>query len=171
MTLRRNEWERRLPGKLMNIFTGYRAISVEKYSTYAPHCYSDIQKRDDRTKWLEAGTKWVFHVMEDEGERTVRNVGRLVAKGYLQRHSVDFEDIMLYVNDLLMREEIGVHFSIAEAIFKCFPFDGLWISILGYEDCVRMASKSSLAFAAGDIDKRTLLEAVRQPTCVVLFVT
>lgn len=117
-TLRRSERERRLPGKLLNFFTGYRATSVGSFSTDAPQRYCDIGKRSDWTEWMKAiddelrsmeangvwkmmpcprgvkplKSRWIFRVKEDEDGQAVRYKARLVAKGYLQRHGVDFEE-------------------------------------------------------------------------------
>lgn len=115
-TLSRSERERKLPGKLLIFFTGYRATSVGSYSSDVPKCFSEIERRSDRDNWLEAiddelrsmkasnvwkmtscprgvkplKSKWVFRVKEDENGQAVRYKARLVAKGFLQRQGVDF---------------------------------------------------------------------------------
>ncbi|KXJ42081.1 hypothetical protein RP20_CCG001348 [Aedes albopictus] len=92
VVLRRSERERKLPGKFLNFFTGYRATSAGPLSTDPPECYSDIPSRDDREQWLRAvkdelksmdvngvwkivrcppgvrclKSKWVFRIKEDE---------------------------------------------------------------------------------------------------------
>lgn len=116
--LRRGERERKLPGKFLNFFTGYGAVSGDPCITDVPNCYNDIGGRDDRTLWLKAvpeeldsieanevwklqrclrsikplQSKWVFRVKEDNSGKEVRYKARLVEKGYLQRQGIDYEE-------------------------------------------------------------------------------
>jgi hypothetical protein len=43
-----------------------------------------------RPKQNVVGTKWVFHNKQDEYEVVIRNMARLVIKGYAQVASLDF---------------------------------------------------------------------------------
>lgn len=116
--LRRSERERRIPGKFLNYFTGYRASTAVNSSTGIPEKFSDIAGRPDDQKWKDAikdelesmkknqvweiceppgnvkllKSKWVFVIKEDENGVPTRYKARLVAKGFLQEEGVDYHE-------------------------------------------------------------------------------
>ncbi|XP_062704500.1 uncharacterized protein LOC134286832 [Aedes albopictus] len=98
-----------------SLMTKTTAIEAQRTGAQAPR---EIERRSDRDNWLEAiddelrpmkannvwkmtscprgvkplKSKWAFRVKEDENGQAVRYKARLIAKGFLQRQGVDFEE-------------------------------------------------------------------------------
>lgn len=118
--------ERRLPGKLLDYLTGYRATSASLLLPDAPETFAEINGRPDRKVWLKAvedelrsmdenhvwyftscpagvkplKSKWIFRVKEDVNGQPVRYKARLVVKGFLQKQGLDYDEIFAPVAKL-----------------------------------------------------------------------
>jgi hypothetical protein len=44
--------------------------------------------------------KWVFKVKQDEHEAVSKHKSRLVVKGYVQRHGIDYDEVFTLVAQL-----------------------------------------------------------------------
>lgn len=63
---------------------------------------AEVLSIEKNNTWISVGLKWVFKVKRDPSRKIIKHKARTVAKGYVQKHGVDYDEVFVSVVRLEM---------------------------------------------------------------------